>query len=319
MGLFHAPTLAIADELHLFETLATTPLSTDEIAATLSLEARAAEALAGLMSSLGLLQLEAGRFALTDTARTYLLPDSPFYWGGILRRIREMPVDCKKLLESLRGGLSASQSRLTSMWEGPPPPPEALVGFTHAMHAHSFSLAMRTIGKFEISGALLDVAGGSGSYSIAAALHDSGVTCTVLELPPVCAVAARYAMEHGVSARVSTVAADMLATPWPTGHDAVLLADIFHDWDDPRCRDLASRAFGALPPGGRVLVHEMLLDEDKLGPRTAIAYSMLMVYVTQGRQRTARELRELLEGAGFVNVRLTPTSNGYSVIEGTRP
>jgi acetylserotonin N-methyltransferase len=319
MALFHAPTLAVADELHLFEALAAIPLSVDELASALTLEPRAAEAITGVMTSLGFLRLADARFALTDTARTYLLPTSPFYWGGMLRRIREVPVDCKKLLASLRGGVAAAEARLTAMWEAPVPPPEALVGFTHAMHAHSFSLAMRTISKFGITGSLLDVAGGSGSYSIAATIHDPAVSSTVLELPPVCAVAASYAAEHGVGARVATIAADMFTTPWPEGHDAILLADILHDWDDTRCRELAHRAFAALPSRGRVLVHEMLLDDDKVGPPTAIAYSMIMVFVTQGRQRSGADLRAILESAGFSDVRVVPTANGYSIVEGTRP
>lgn len=318
MGLFHAPTLAVADELHMFEALAASPLSVDQLATALALEPRAAEAMAGVMSSLGFLHLDGAHYSLTETARTYLLPTSPFYWGGMLRRIREVPVDCRKLLASLRGGVAAAEARLTAMWEAPIPPPEALVGFTHAMHAHSFSLAMRTIGKFGITGKLLDIAGGSGSYSIAAALHDPAVSCTVLELPAVCAVAAGYACEHGVGSRVATVAANMFSTPWPEGHDAILLADIAHDWDDQRCAELARRAFAALSPGGRVLVHEMLLDDDKVGPPTAITYSMIMVFVTQGRQRSASELRAILGAAGFADIRVVPTANGYSIIEGTR-
>lgn len=318
MAMFHAPTLAVADELHLFEALSAQPLTAAQLADALALEPRAAEALTGLLASLGFLTLEDERFALAAAARAYLLPASPYYWGGLLRRIRDIPVSCEKLLASLRGGPAAAQARLTAMWEAPTPPPQALVSFTHAMHAHSFSLAMRTITGFGLAGSMLDVGGGSGAYSIAAALHDPALRCTVLELAAVCPIAASYAAQHGVGDRVHTVAADMLAAPWPTGHDAILLADILHDWDDARCADLAKRAFAALAPGGRVLLHEMLLDEDKVGPATATSYSMLMVYVTQGRQRSGGELRALLAGAGFEAIRILPTANGYSLVEGIR-
>jgi O-methyltransferase domain len=319
MAAFHAPTLAIADEIGLFAAIASVPMGSEELATTLAIEPRATEAIAGVMAALGFLALVDDKFELTETARTYLLPSSPFYWGGMLRRIRDNPLDCRKLIDSLRRGKAAAEARLTSMWQAPQPPPEALVAFTHAMHAHSFSLAMRTIAKLALRGRLLDVAGGSGSYSIAAALHDPDLRCTLLDLPPVCGVAASYAADYGVGDRVSSVPADMFGEDWPGDHDAILLADILHDWDDQRCSVLAHRAFAALRSRGRVIVHEMLLSDNKIGPANAISYSMIMVFVTQGRQRSAPEVRAILESAGFADIRIIPTANGYSAIEGTRP
>ncbi len=319
MAAFHAPALAIADELGLFSAIASAPLSATELASTLGIELRATEAIAGVMTALGFLSLTGDKLALTETARTYLLPASPYYWGGMLRRIRDNPLDCRKLIDSLRRGRAAAEARLTSMWRAPMPPPEAMVAFTHAMHAHSFSLAMRSVAKLGLRGRLLDVAGGSGSYSIAAALREPEIHCTLLDLPAVCGVATEYAAQYGVEARFATVAADMFTTEWPRDHDAILLADIFHDWDDERCRILAERAFAALPPRGRILVHELLLADDKAGPVNAISYSLVMVFVTEGRQRTLGEIRAILEGAGFVDLRVIPTETGYSAIEGIRP
>jgi acetylserotonin N-methyltransferase len=273
------------------------------------------------MTSLGFLTQTAGQFALTDVARTYLLPTSPFYWGGFLRRIRTIPIDCNKLVESLRRGAAARDARVSGqLWRAPQPPADALVSFTHAMHAHSFALAMRVVPSFALAGVtrLLDVAGGSGSYSIAAALADPAIRCTVLDLPVVCGVARTYIEGAGAAGRVELLPADMFSDPWPNGFERVFLSDIFHDWDDERCRWLAARAYGALAPGGQVLVHEMILAESKDGPLAAAAYSMVMVFVTEGRQRSANELAGLLAGAGFTDIRVTPTSGGYALVAGTK-
>jgi hypothetical protein len=111
---------------------------------------------------------------------------------------------------------------------------------------------------------------------------------------------------------------DMFDEPWPSGFECVLFSDIFHDWDDDGCRLLAARAYDALAPGGQVLVHEMLVSDTKDGPLAAVGYSMVMLFVTEGRQRTARETIDVLTSAGFVQPRITMTSNGYSVISATR-
>jgi acetylserotonin N-methyltransferase len=165
---------------------------------------------------------------------------------------------------------------------------------------------------------LLDVGGGSGSYSIAALLHHPQLSATVLDLPPVCEVAARYAGQYGVGARFATAAVDMFRDPWPTDHDRILMSDVLHDWDDERCALLLRRAHDALPPAGRVWVHEMILDDVQAGPAAAAAYSMIMVFVTQGRQRSAPELAALLSGAGFTDIQVTMTTGGFALLEGTR-
>jgi 2-polyprenyl-3-methyl-5-hydroxy-6-metoxy-1,4-benzoquinol methylase len=318
LAAFHAPALAISDELGLFTALRDRPASAAELAPRLEIELRATEALAGLLAALDFLVLADGRFCLTETARAYLLPESPYYWGALLRRIREVPLDCGRLVESLRRGTAATEARVTEIWRTPAP--EAMVAFTRAMHAHSFGLAMRTMPAFGLAGAgrLLDVAGGSGSYSIAAALHDAALRCCVLDFPAVCGVAREYAAQHGVGERVATIAADMFADSWPADHDRVLLSDVLHDWDDERCAWLAARAHQALAPGGRVLVHEMILSDARDGPLPAAAYSVVMLFVAQGRQRSAREIAEILAGAGFADLRVTMTSGGYAVISGAK-
>lgn len=322
LAAFHAPTLAIADELGVFSALAPAPATSDALAETLQIEPRATESMLGLLAALGLLDREGAAFALNDVARTYLLPTSQYYWGGFLRRIRTIPIDCNRLVDALRRGRAAQDARVSgALWRAPQPPPEALVGFTHAMHSHSFALARRVVASFGLSNAsrLLDVAGGSGSYSIAAALELPDLHATVLDLAAVCDVTRSYAATHGVGDRVAAIAGDMFGdAPWPSGATDIFFSDIFHDWDDERCAYLARRAYDALAPGGRILVHEMNLDETKDGPLNAIAYSMVMVFVTEGRQRTVEELFAILRGAGFAAPQQLATAEGYRLISAAR-
>lgn len=318
---FHCPAMVLADELGLFSALADGPATAIELAPRLGVELRAIETIAGLMAALGLLVRADGRFHLTDVARAYLLPTSPYYWGGFLRRIRDNPLDAVRLLDALRRGQAAAEARLVGAWQASTPPAAVLVAFTHAMHAHSFALAMRIAPVLGLTGAerLLDVAGGSGAYAIAAAFHAPTLRATVLDLAAVCEVADRYIAQYRLDERVSSVAADMFNDPWPTDHDRVLFSDIFHDWDDERCAWLAARARVALRPGGRVLIHEMILSDSKDGPIQALAYSMAMIFTMQGRQRTAGELLGFLEHAGFVDLAVAMTAGGYAVVSGAAP
>ena len=67
------------------------------------------------------------------------------------------------------------------------------------------------------------------------------------------------AAEHGVADRLDLIAGDMFADPVPPGADAILLSNVLHDWDVPDCRTLVARCAAALPPGGRLLVHDVFL------------------------------------------------------------
>jgi acetylserotonin N-methyltransferase len=151
---------------------------------------------------------------------------------------------------------------------------------------------------------------------IAVAQRHPAIRCTILELPTMCTVAERYVSEGGVSDRVDTIAVDMFRQPWPQGYDAVFFSNIWHDWNVRTCAWLAERAYEILPAGGRILLHEMLIDDDGAGPATAAGFSMLMLLVTQGQQFTFGELRTILESAGFTGVETTPTSHYYSITTG---
>ena len=134
-----------------------------------------------------------------------------------------------------------------------------------------------------------------------------------------CQVAQKYIRDAGMEDRVDTLAVDMFREPWPRGYDALFFSNVFHDWDFETCAWLAQQTYDALPGGGRILLHEMLLDDDGDGPVTAASFSMLMLLGTQGQQFTLPELKGLLEHAGFTGIDARHTYGYYSLVTATKP
>jgi SAM-dependent methyltransferase len=209
-------------------------------------------------------------------------------------------------------------SALTGTGQGPRPSDawangaidtEAAAAVSRVMHCHSLPASVGVARRGGIEGAtkLLDVGGGSGCFSIAIAQQLPSIRCTVMELSAVCDVARGYIAEAGVSDRVDVAAVDMFREAWPAGYDAVFFSNVFHDWNESTNRQLARSAFGVLPGGGRVFLHEMLVDEDGGGPLAAASFSMLMLLGTQGKQYTLAELATILRDAGFIDVHARPT------------
>ncbi|HXX94985.1 MAG TPA: methyltransferase, partial [Planctomycetota bacterium] len=309
LSYYHLPTLTAADELGLFALLEKAPLTADQLARELKLSARAAEALVGIVAALGFLVQHGGRFHLTQTARHFLLPSSPTYWGGMLRQARAIPVSHEAILSALRKDRPRGGT-MEEMWDEHEMEPEKARAFTAAMHSRSFHLgvaAARRVPAFASVRRLLDVAGGSGCFSIALAQEHPQIHCTVLELKQVAELARGYIAEHGVQDRVDTLAAHMFRDPWPGGYDAAFLSNIYHDWDRPECLHLTRRAFEALPQGGWIFIHELLLADTKDAPLAGITDSMVMMFFTEGKQRTLGEFESILTEGGFRDVSVIPT------------
>ena len=321
---YYLPTLTIANQIGLFPLLARSPATVEEVAEGLSLGPRGAEALLGLVSALGFLVQRQGRFHLTDEARTYLLAESPYYQGDILP-ILDRPVTATTLREWLENDWATSQGGghkdvLLEVWTSGEMSAEIATKLTSFMHAHSFPTAMGVAlnGDFSDVHRLLDVAGGSGCFCIALATRYPNMHFAVMELPAVCKLVEQYAASYGLQDQIETIAANMFTDPWPSGYDGVFFSNIFHNWDRASCLHLAKRSFEMLPPGGRIFLHEILLNDTKDGPPVAAAFSMDMLQL-KGKQYTARELDELLQDAGFTNVTINPTYTYFSLVSANKP
>ena len=318
-SLYWMPSLTAADELGLFDLLKKGGKDAESIGKELNLAGRPVRGLTGLLSAAGFLEQHNGRYTLTPTARTYLLPDSPYYWGGFFQLIRDWPVSHKDILNALRTNKpTVAEEEVFEITAGS----EALAErFTLAMHAVTLAPAEAAAasGLFDEVSTLLDVGGGSGSFSIALAEKNPQTRCTVLELPAVCPIVADFAAKHDLHDRVTAHGCDFFEESWPKDHDAVFFGNIFHNWDRERCLQLAQKAFETLPPGGSMFIHEMLTDDLGDGPLTVTANTMVMIFNHHGQQRSATELARILENAGFSRITTTPTFGYYSITSAVKP
>ncbi|WP_225827707.1 methyltransferase [Streptomyces naphthomycinicus] len=314
LGHWKLPALAAAYRVGLLTRLADGPLTTAEVAVACGTEPLATGSVLELLASLHLLERWGGRYELTAVTRRYLLPDAPDDWGPMLRLVWDDR--CAAVRDALLEDAPRGYGR-RSLWRVHQEVPRQAEIFTQAMHAHSAAAATAFAERAASLGVparahVLDVAGGRGTYAIALARRHPELTATVLELGSVCPIASRAVGDAGLDGRITVVEGDMFTTPWPSA-DVVLLADVMHNWSVGRCRELADRSRKALRPGGRLLVHDMLLDDAVPGPATAAANAVAMAATTGGHQFTATELAGLLRQAGFGSVSSTPSFGYFSV------
>jgi hypothetical protein len=306
-----------------------TPATIRELATRLDYDERATGILVRLLASLGLLTQRLGRFQLTDESRTYLVASSPFYWGPMMSvGVSQWHRDTLLAKLKQKGSEFAvrpdgtpqisGEGRVSDDWASGNISLEQARGVAVRMHAHSLPAAIGAARNYDFTGIqrILDVGGGSGCFMIAMAQRHSHLRCTIMELASMCKAAQSYIEAGEVADRVDTAAVNMFREPWPRGYDAIFFSNIWHDWNFQTCKWLAARAFEVLPPNGRIMLHEILLDEDGAGPPPAASFSMLMLLATQGQQFTFGELQAILESAGFTGIESRQTCGYYSITTG---
>jgi hypothetical protein len=316
---YQLPVVLAADQLGLFECLRDAPATVDELCQKLDLLRRSALALTATLAATGYLVQHGEHFQLTQTARLYLLRDSEFYWVPMLGAAGYGHMTTEALLRNLRTENLGEADRVTVRWERGEMSPADAHAANERFHSHSFpsALGLARNADFGDVRRLLEVAGGSGCYSIALALQNPGLRCTIADLPPVAADARTYIAKYDCQDRVDTHGFNMFSEPWPSGYDAVLMTNVLHDWDAQRRQELVSSAFNVLPPRGRLYIHEILLNDAQDGPLPAALFSVMMLS-TRGKQLSFLELEELAREAGFSDVAVKHTYGYYSLVTATK-
>jgi hypothetical protein len=323
LSIYRLPIMTVADEVGTFVALSAQSLTVEELASQLAVGARALAIHLGALAALGFVEQHEGRWRATAATRTWLHPQAQGYQGPLLHGFRHSQPLHAQLLATLRPEVKAeAHSSAAAEWERGELSPARAQGITAYMNAHSLAAAT-AVGVqplFADVRKLLDVGGGSAIFSIEIAKSQPSLRATVMEIAAVCAEADRYISAAGQSSRVRTESVNMFTQPWPTGYDAHFLSNILHDWSDETCRMLVRKSFDALPSGGRIVLHEMLMDDDGCGPLPAAAFSLLMLLGTRGRQYSVPELRGFLEPAGFTAVEAFSTGGGYySLVVARKP
>lgn len=316
----YLPAVTAADEIGLFTALGEVGFSLEDLAARLNVNARALSIHLGLLAALGFVEKRAGLYRAMPVSRSYLDPDSPYYWGPIFHGYRESLPAHKRLIDMLGGRTKTIDGASVESWEAGKVDVERARSIARFMHAHSLAAAIAASRTHVFDGVmrLLDVGGGSGVFAIAIAQSRPEMQATVLDIDGMCVAAQDYIAEAGVT-NVDTVVVDMFREPWPAGYDALFFSNIYHDWNEETCADLSAKAFAALPSGGRIVLHEQLMADNQDGPATTASFSLLMLLGTRGKQYSLPELTAILETAGFTDIRSTPSSGYYSLVSARKP
>jgi hypothetical protein len=303
MGVARTEIIGVLASLGVADELAGGPLTAEELALRLAVDADALHRVMRVAAADGLFKLDRrGRFKLTRFGRT-LRSDSP---ATLRPWARYMALDSTRRAwadvgESVRTGRSAFERvNGSSVWDW---------FAAHPEEEQLFAAAMRSITEFDgpalaaselvpDDGVVCDVAGGAGTLLGEVLVARPRLRGVLLEAPGVLAEAEKHLSSRGVRDRVELVEGDLFGE-MSAEADVYLLKNILHDWDDPTCAGIVSRVRATMKPGSRLILVEQLQERNEPHPFASLSDVLMLTQCVDGRERSLSELQALLSGAGL--------------------
>ena len=197
---------------------------------------------------------------------------------------------------------------------------EAARLYSESQHAGSLGPARTLARDLDLSEAehLLDVGGGTGAYAITLCQENPKLHATVIDFPNVAKLGREYVAEAGLEDRINFQSGDLLEADWPDDQDAVLMSYIFSSVPGDKIGELVEHAAQVLKPGGRLIVHDFMVNPDRLGPKLAALWQFQhTAFNPQARSVSTDWAADTLNDAGFSKTKVSPMIPGMtSVVTG---
>lgn len=290
--------------LGVFETLQSGPLTSQQLAQKLAVDAQGLDILLHTLQALGYVRQSGGAFRNTAMTQKWLLEGGAInfasyylFWGAIMEQF--MP----RLEESLRSGRPP-----VHLYEWIEDQPEVSRYFQEGMIALARYVADDVAKAMPpLSGArrVLDIGGGHATYSIALCRRSPQLSAVIYDSPQALVTGRENARQAGLEGRIEFLEGDFMTDDMPTGFDVALLFNIVHGLSPEGNLELFRRVRRTLRPGGKVVILEQIHGTSPLPLTSAVAHilSMTFYHLLGGRVYTEADIRGWLHAAGYTDFR----------------
>ncbi|EQD30286.1 methyltransferase type 12, partial [mine drainage metagenome] len=157
-------------------------------------------------------------------------------------------------------------------------------------------------------------------WGIAMAEADREARITAQDFPALLEVTREYLRRHGVEAQFEFLPGDLKQVDFGANRfDVALLGNIVHSEGERSSRDLFKRLHRALGPQGRIVIIDMIPNEDRSGPPFPVFFALnMLVNTLEGDTYTLGEYTRWLTEAGFTKVETADVGSHSPIIIGTK-
>lgn len=299
----HTQILIAALELDVFSFLSQGIRNLEELASAVGADRRGLEILLNALTGLGFLQKHNSSYHLTPDSEAYLVRGSPRYLGKMAEIMATQMERWKDLANVVRRGKPFEAVDVEEKGR------EFFPHLVEALFPNNYPVARELGQRWRVGTQMkdlriLDVAAGSGAWSIPFAQADPGTHVTALDFPEVLEITRTFVQRHKVEAQYAFVAGNLREVDFGEGaYDLVVLGHICHSEGVARTQDLLSKSYRALKKDGRVVIAEILPNDRRDGPPFPLIFAAnMLIHTTEGNTFTAAEFRRWLQASGFSQV-----------------
>jgi SAM-dependent methyltransferase len=302
--------LFAASELGIFEALGEGPVDLDGLAARTGLTRRTTRIAADAMVAIGLLEIHGDRYANTPVAAAFLSGATPADLRPLLRFWDRLSYPA---WEDLAGALGRGRPAREIFEIDDDLVPVMSAGIAAATAAAC--RALPAVAGLPAASRVLDIGGGTGSWSIALAMADPALTATVLELADVAQVADAQLRAAGYADRIDVRVGNVLTDELPRGFDAFLMANLVHYFTPETNRSILQRIRAATVGGSRLLIADFWTDPSHTQPLpAALMAGEFAIHVNDGDVYSAREGAAWLAATGWKATGHLPLAGPISLV-----
>lgn len=287
---FQAPRVLItANNYKVFDCL-TKPQSVRTISKKLNTDRRATEILLDALTGIVLLKKQNDRYKNTKMASQFLVSGSSYYQGDIIKHADTLWKNWSGLDNVLKTGIPYHKSRNHS-------------AFILGMHNLAVLKAREVLKNIDLRGVrkALDLGGGPGTYAMEMA--KKGIDVVLFDTPETIKIARSIINKKGIK-NINLIQGDFLYDDLGEGYDLIFISQIFHAYPEKDNIRLLKKCRKAINKGGRVIIQEFFLDENRTYPLQSALFSINMLVNTDGgRAFPPGEIKGWLLKTGFRKVR----------------
>ena len=290
--------LHAAIKLDMFTVIGDAQLTGKEISQQLNGSQNGVERLLDALTAMDLLEKTDGKYANTLSGKTFLTKDSAKYLGHIIMHHHHLMESWSQLDQAV---LSGRPVRTRSSFSND----EWRESFLMGMFNLAMGLAPKLVPLIDLSfnRHLLDLGGGPGTYAIQFCLNNPQLKATVYDLPTTRPFAEKTIKQFKLTDRIQFADGNYLKDPINGRYDAIWLSHILHGEGPDDCRMIIQKAFGALEPGGIIIIHDFILNNSMDGPLFPALFSLNMLLGTEsGQSYSEGQIVDMLTAAGAKDI-----------------
>lgn len=273
----------------------------------------------GLVGIGFLCKTDINRYQLPPDVAEYLVEGQAQYMGGMVSHCKRLYENWGMLTDAVRAGQPVGGAQSLNQLEA------YFSELVRGLYVSNYPTAKRLAKELKMGTErqnkhILDVAGGSGVWSIALLELDKTSEATLLDFSTVVEVAEEFVNLHELENRYHYWPEDLETAAFPEArYDMAILGNICHALGAYSTEKLIAQMAKTLKPGGELIIVDFVPDDLRSKPGWPLIFAVNMLVSTpEGNVFTAAEYKQWMLSAGFKSFEVKALDSEVTVLVGTK-